>query len=258
MSEPEHKNTPRQKPRFRPFATTIAAIAAFVLSRQQERDAEREWDKKWRRLEVVGIWVAAGVGVAAIIWSVVSSSGQLSEMRAEQRPWVSAQKISGNGPMDFNSGGITVPLTFEFLNSGHGPAFYVEVALLPQLFSRNMFDPVVQQKNCRRQIRFGVSLFPNQATSLSYTATVTAKDIERENALWPPKAKPPLTIFMLACIRYTDAVTGMEHYTPYILRVGPMAQYGLPGNIQAPIDGEALAKLATAVVNVPLNVIPPT
>jgi hypothetical protein len=258
MSEPENENTPRPKRRFRPFATSIAAITAYVLSGQQERNAERAWSKKWRRREVWGIWAAAFVGAVAIAWSVLSTSKQLSEMRAEQRPWVSAQKIMGNGPISSDTGGITIPLTLEILNSGHGPAFYVEVSLLPRLLSSHMFDPVAQQKNCERKTRFfGVSLFPNQVTSLSYSATVTPKDIETENAQWPPNAKPPLTIFMLACVLYTDAISGTEHYTPYILKVGPMAN-GRPGNIKFPIDAQALAKLPTAVTDFQINVIPPT
>jgi ribosomal protein L17 len=48
-----------------------------------ERKPDKNWERKWRRLEVVGLWFAAAVGVGAIIWSGVDAGRQLKEAKLQ-------------------------------------------------------------------------------------------------------------------------------------------------------------------------------
>ncbi len=60
----------------------ISAIRGVIqnLSRQHdEDDSEKEWERTWRKLEVFGLWFAAGVGLLAVIISSCDSHRQLHE-----------------------------------------------------------------------------------------------------------------------------------------------------------------------------------
>lgn len=66
-------------------------------ARQTTAERQRQRQELWDRAGTIGLWVAAAVGVWAIVASSADSARQqkvlteqISEMRAEQRAWVYA------------------------------------------------------------------------------------------------------------------------------------------------------------------------
>jgi len=61
-------------------------------------------------------------------WNVMS--GQLAEMQADRRPWVSAPIPKITGPLQFTPGfGVEMWLTFHLKNTGHSPASRVRLSV---------------------------------------------------------------------------------------------------------------------------------
>ena len=70
--------------------------------------------------------IFTGVIAAATVWNVYVVTGQLGEMRVEQRPWLRiTPKAIGNLTRSFK--GLSIPVTYEIKNVGHNPAMRVKV-----------------------------------------------------------------------------------------------------------------------------------
>lgn len=92
-------------------------------------DGER---KHWLEYATGAFALVAAIGSvsAALVgywqWNVLS--GQLSVMRAEQRPWIKAEPVL-DGDFQFIEGlGDTFPFHFNLTNVGHAPAFNVQTS----------------------------------------------------------------------------------------------------------------------------------
>jgi hypothetical protein len=125
----------------------VGAILANALFSERKRPEGKEPVGFWRAMEVLGLWAAAGVGVAAIVYSRLDSaeqlgtmrgqlhamSGQLEEMQAEGRPWVGPVGVELEHKDD-----VEEPLRFllAYRNFGRQPATNVilhRAASFPQL-----------------------------------------------------------------------------------------------------------------------------
>lgn len=139
----------------------IAEIYRAVQQRrrpEQKREPDKEWERKWRRREVYALWIAAAVGVAAIIISTRDSSNQrdatlqtMHEMQAEQRAWMKLESvITQPSPypeaiifrqeeglysvINMKKGGArdeVLPLRIVVKNVGRSPALNVRVGAWP-------------------------------------------------------------------------------------------------------------------------------
>jgi hypothetical protein len=113
----------------------VAAILVTTLFSERKRPEGMEPADFWRVMEVLGLWLAAGVGVAAIVYSRLDSaeqvgamrdqlkamSGQLDEMQQEGRAWVGPVGVAllskdRNEPLK---------VTLSYRNFGRQPATFV-------------------------------------------------------------------------------------------------------------------------------------
>src|SRR5260221_5386499 len=93
------------------LAAAIHRVEHELCRSNDESAPEKKRIRRWEKGGVIGLWAAAGVGVAAIWFGTHDASqqrgvmqGQLDEMQAEQRPWVYAEN---------NSIKIAAPLIFN-------------------------------------------------------------------------------------------------------------------------------------------------
>jgi hypothetical protein len=116
----------------------VGAILANALFSERKRPEDRQPVGFWRAMEVLGLWAAAGVGLAAIIYSTRDSteqvgalrdqlkvmSGQLDEMQQEGRPWVGPASAA-LVPKDR---GEPLRVNVGYRNYGRQPATFVRNA----------------------------------------------------------------------------------------------------------------------------------
>jgi hypothetical protein len=86
-------------------------------------------------LEVIGLWLAAGVGLLAVIVASLDArgqsgvmQGQLNEMQDEQRPWLRVDVTPGDLVVLDAPGTVAYPTVvfnphFSITNVGKSPAF---------------------------------------------------------------------------------------------------------------------------------------
>ncbi len=148
--------------------TPLERAVEKLDSQANESGAENKRERPWKRAEVIGLWAAAFVGVAAVCIGsrdanqqrkvmhdqLTTMQGQLNEMRSEQRPWMSishASVVNDDGKADHNglwydgrTAHITLRLKIE--NAGHTPALNVDFALIATTIERQNWKEVQRRK----------------------------------------------------------------------------------------------------------------
>ena len=113
----------------------VGAILANALFSERKRPEDRQPVGFWRAMEVLGLWAAAGVGLAAIYFSTRDSgeqvramrdqlqtmSGQLDEMQQEGRPWVGPIGVA----LVSKDRNEPLRVTLSYRNFGRQPATFV-------------------------------------------------------------------------------------------------------------------------------------
>ena len=121
-----------QERRHKEIITTIKGIEEKLARAEDEATPKNKRERRWHKAEVSGLWAAAVVGVAAIVIGNLDAGSQrgvmqaqIDEMKAEQRPWVSAD--IGIGDITWSDGAATFSVSTTMKNIGHSPAFFINV-----------------------------------------------------------------------------------------------------------------------------------
>ncbi len=209
---------------------------------KQQIEADK-WDRKWRIREVVALWIAAGVGLLAIIVSTCDSSSErkvmgdtLSEMQAEQRPWVSIPStevglaIQITEPLSFDARGGGIRTSLILRNSGKKPAFGVRwnskiIAINYKPKGIND-DLAAYCEPIRRQPPEATerTLFPDDRyAEQNYPSGIYPSDIAAAFAnIDKPAVKGKLSFALIGCVDYLDDA-GIHHQSRYVfLLIIPM------------------------------------
>lgn len=195
----------------------INSVVERIDRQQNENTPEIQWEHKWRKREVWGLWIAAGVGLIAIVVSSIDARqartemrGQLDEMRAEQRAWVSVQQTVMTEPLRYDQNGIRITLQFALKNTGKNPGAATYIAL-----KSSTFHPPSPEAVCAmKPVGLGVTVFSGdslgmgEVTYIDKTEFVQGTDFRPKNI---PVIRPGIT----ACVIYQDAITKKWHHTPY-------------------------------------------
>jgi hypothetical protein len=125
---------------------------------------------------VVGLWLAAAVGVTAV-WVGTHDAGQqrdvmrgqLDEMQADQRPWIPPRLLIPSDIIIYRDERnaieqITIPLRFVFDNIGRTPALFLTVAVFGTNAKFSSTLASAQREGCDKHtsVGNGVSVFPKQ------------------------------------------------------------------------------------------------
>jgi hypothetical protein len=177
------------------------------------------------------------------------ATDQLSEMRAEQRPWVYADITPGEQIFWDQSGGLTFSVRFTWHNTGHLPASYVWPDMEGFLSGEEgkvgsqLFRPR-QKKVCERKLeqptaadQLGTTVFPGQTVDarVSFGISKAKIDAVRNLAI---KTAGTDEFFMapwgIGCIRY-HSPDGGSHQTGFAFAVDRI-ETGKDGVFDLPKD----------------------
>lgn len=185
---------------------------------------------------------AATVAIAALTWSLSYDSkrqadttrdqvgvmkGQLDEMRAEQRPWLSAVvTLAGQYSFDPKRGG-TIQFRIVSQNSGKTPAQRVMHLQTIFPFNENASEEANKIISMAENYPAGNALFPSNTADQTFPMTITM-DVLRKNTLGKgPNSAIFLTLF--GVVRYDFVPISTYHktcFTSHILVLNPLDPSG--------------------------------
>jgi hypothetical protein len=118
-----------QKANVEKIATAIHAIEQELNRANDDSSPKKKREWNWERDGIIGLWIAAFVGLAAVVVGSMDSGAQrgamqrqLDELRDEQRPWIGITVA-----LDEPKAGLPLKLSVQYINVGHKPAFKVAV-----------------------------------------------------------------------------------------------------------------------------------
>lgn len=215
---------------------------------------KREWP--WKLAEVLGLWLAALVGLCAIIIGNNDASqqrvvmqGQLDAMKADQRPWVSLASVDGiaiSEPLTFSADrSAKMRLVYRLRNGGKSPALHVrfnaKIVMLPHIDSYTTEIATAQADFCdpMRSVANEFDddvIFPGDQPSRDYPLSLSAGDVEialkrKETGFFAHKGYVSLSV--IACIDYQRPAGRSDHIqTRYAYMLGvPMEGGVIMGDI---------------------------
>ena len=121
----EPKNRQRYPAKLWPvIIEAVSSYAAHKRAQVEEyEDGNSATIARWTKIAGIGTTMAAIFAAIAayVFW------GQWNEMQREQRPWVYAAEIAPGGHIVSAEGQYAVPLKVSITNTGHLPAFFVQL-----------------------------------------------------------------------------------------------------------------------------------
>ena len=200
-----------------------------------------------RTLEVLGLWVAAAVGVAAINSSGQNSreqvgamrdqlkamSGQLDEMQEEGRPWAKIDLHTANfPPFDPTGPATAIPVVATITNVGKSPLFGAKIRswpFIPGISGEDFF--VAWKKDCakfRTEDRGdpwdqGAFLFPGDNFTDGNLMVGPQMPGISQKTLGMVKAwsdgRRVISIYVYGCINYSFTAGGKVHQTRFLVQM---------------------------------------
>jgi hypothetical protein len=152
--------------------------------------------------------------------------GQLDEMKADQRPWVS-NDIEAASDLTFDDSGGILRFRYTLRNIGRSPAFNVNAwpIILPSTPSRNILvtDPTrILKEHCidvERKIKdllqgdffvaWGSILYPGEHIIVEEVAKYDIPKTDPQHFLTMIPASGPL--YVISCIDYQSSIDGVHH-----------------------------------------------
>jgi hypothetical protein len=218
-------------------------LAINAIDEKYDRETHKEHTRKkrdrfWDITGVVGLWLAAAVGVTAV-WVGTHDAGQqrdvmrgqLEEMRDEQRPWIYVDIVPGGKIYWNQSGGLSFPVNFIYHNTGHLPGQFV----FPQFEAhtgRYFYIPgndlvSVQKRVCNEAVAnfrgangLGVTVFPGQQNVGSGLLIGISRDEWMNDIIKPDFGS---TVRVYGCITYErpNKIIGSTGFAFMIDRIKP-------------------------------------
>lgn len=227
-----------------------------IRKQQTTAERQRQCQARWDRAGTIGLWVAAAVGVWAIVASSADSARQqrvlteqVSEMRAEQRAWVYAD-LTPAGKFFWNqSGRLSVPILFTLHNTGHLPAQSVWVKLEahagPYFYVPGQDMKSSEQRVCsealqeyRAAVHTGVAVFPGQVQRVPVPISLPPEEWTRPVS--SQFGSGDITFFGCIVYSYSDHSVGSTGFAAHVVRIDPghpRAPLALPGDpTELPIE----------------------
>jgi hypothetical protein len=179
---------------------------------------------------VIAVATAYYAWYASAQWEVMR--GQLAEMQAAQRPWVSIELRTAD-PLEYDNRGAHVIIEFSMKNVGARPAIYAWPIFFSYIFRgpfQNLVLPI-QRQRCEEERRRpdippslnptserGYSIFPNQQVIGRDTIEIpkdsyTAPDIRHVSGT------QQISPFIFGCVNYRIVLDGVKHQTGFIYRL---------------------------------------
>lgn len=155
----------------------------------QTHDSAKTEQDVVRAIKPIEWWtgiLAVATVLAAIFAGFTLSAirGQLNEMRAEQRPWVSVGNAAVASDFIFDGGGAKLAISFYLCNTGHLPARDVGINAVIVPFFNKKSAPNCSPPPCDKQFGGHFVVFPNGDLSMEETISVTKYVMDCANSMW--------------------------------------------------------------------------
>jgi hypothetical protein len=187
-------------------------------NRSRSVDSNAELVAHTKTLAVWTGWLSvAGIFAAYFAWRTLSAiSGQLEQMKVDQRPWI-PPNLAIAGPLVFNDAGASLPIYGDFENTGKSPAVSVRVAIFLFFGIGHTDNRESQRTRCDAQ-RYverpssGPVVFPGDTHFWlsSPGAPRRGMIISNDGAAFPS---------VLGCIIYYSTFDETQHQTRFIYRL---------------------------------------
>jgi hypothetical protein len=214
-------NPPSDAPFFPIWPNGVAKIKRHLHKRRADHQKESPQDRFARRTATATVWIAIFAVISATVGLLqyCSISGQLDEMRAEQRPWINFSATAGSD-MTLGSGGIVALVAHTALtNIGHLPAQNVvaHAALVPWAEAAKQAkrrDLICSELKYRRitPANQGFVLFPNETKQPPLPLGLTKENFEE----WHGSGEP---LVLIGCLDYVFLTNGSHHHVGFIFEI---------------------------------------
>jgi hypothetical protein len=204
----------------------------IASDKQESTEAKNNW-REW--FGVAGIYVASAIAIWAICRASTDAGdqkrvmqGQLSEMQAEQRPWI-APVVRLNGRIFRERDNFATPLAFVLKNEGRLPALQVtlhmsaEVRSLPINFSQVDYTECDKFRKEPWANIGGGTVFPNHATD-EELRNPSVKQSDYANLV--DKNGFPL-ILIFGCVDYHLPDSEKHHQSRFAYTIGMAVPLGV-------------------------------
>ena len=208
----------------------------------KEASSKNRRERRLRMLEVIGLWLAAGVGLLAVIVASLDArgqrgvmQGQLNEMQAEQRPWLRVDVTPGDFVVLNPPGTVAYPTIvfnphFIITNVGKSPAFNALLSFTgwSDVVSRDdsyraqaeICENIARQPSAERhdgRIMFPADHFNEELgpakQEVAFMGPNFAKGLIKKDQEWPMHFK------VIGCVDYLFGAPLERHQTGFIYDV---------------------------------------
>ena len=179
----DHEKEQRSSKSYQSSGDAISArLEAIDDQLYAQGKEQRRHERKRTFLEIIGVTAAIAAAVFAF-WSVLIFSGQLTEMRNEQRAWIKDADITIER-LQVQKDQVLVWMTFRYTNIGHSPAIKVWVTptlLIPALEPWGFREARESCEYAKRHPNMvvGKALFPEETGSQSENFGRPMRDIQQ-------------------------------------------------------------------------------
>ena len=208
----------------------------------KEASSKNRRERRLRMLEVIGLWLAAGVGLLAVIVASLDArgqrgvmQGQLNEMQAEQRPWLRVDVTPGDFVVLDPPGTVAYPTIvfnphFIITNVGKSPAFNALLSFTgcsdvvsrddPYRAQAEICELIARQPSAERHD--GRIMFPGDhfneelgpaKQEIAFMGPNFAKGLIKKDQEWPMHFK------VIGCVDYLFGAPHEHHQTGFIYDV---------------------------------------
>jgi hypothetical protein len=201
-----------------------------------EKRSRKKGDRFWNIASAIGLWLAAGVGLTAILVSTRDADrqrtvmqGELNEMRGEQRPWISVV-VDPASDLSITENLVSLDLGFKMNNTGKTPASFAwpEKKVIPNIVGTRPGSIAIPEWCDNMKINEiasstpvlgGVAIFPGEIVNLTETINIERSSIEYYK---PYTDQSPHMIgpLVAGCVRYKSIIGGEWHQTGFIYTIG--------------------------------------
>jgi hypothetical protein len=219
-----------QDARIEKIIGSVERLVQQVDRYTDEKAPENKRKGRWERAEVIGLWAAAFVGVAAIWYGTHDASEsrklmqvQLDEMQAERRPWVDISVDIQQVQLSWSVNGVQADTVLSALNSGNSPASNAgagSVIVIGEYRLSEIRALVKDKCASLEKLHAGSFIFMKDSLAQGFSSSIDMDEIK--SYMMRPyfvRSLQRLPLYLIICSSYTAPGEPVFHHTGRIFQI---------------------------------------